>query len=85
MEKPLLNFLKQSWRPVLAYTYGFICISDFFLLPLVNYMLNWHLNTNTPYLPLTLQGAGLYHLGMAGVLGITSHGRSQEKINGVTE
>jgi hypothetical protein len=31
--------------------------------------------------PLTLQGGGLYHIAMGVVLGISAHGRTQEKIN----
>jgi hypothetical protein len=30
--------------------------------------------------PLTLQGAGLYHIAMGAVLGIAAYGRTQEKI-----
>jgi len=29
---------------------------------------------------MTLQGAGLFHLAMGGVLGVTAYGRTQEKI-----
>ena len=32
--------------------------------------------------PLTLQGAGLYHIAMGAVLGLAAYGRSQEKIAG---
>jgi hypothetical protein len=34
-----------------------------------------------PWLPITLQGAGLYHLAMGAILGITSWQRSQERIS----
>jgi hypothetical protein len=33
-------------------------------------------------MPLTLQGAGLYHIAMGAVLGLAAYGRSQEKIAG---
>jgi hypothetical protein len=33
-------------------------------------------------MPLTLQGAGLYHIAMGAVLGVAAYGRSQEKISG---
>ena len=32
--------------------------------------------------PLTLQGAGLFHIAMGAVLGIAAFGRTQEKLNG---
>ena len=41
--------------------------------------------TNTPitqWNPLTLQGAGLFHIAMGAVLGIAAFGRTQEKLNG---
>jgi hypothetical protein len=31
--------------------------------------------------PITLQGAGLYHIAMGAVLGIAAFGRTQEKLN----
>jgi len=34
---------------------------------------------------LTLQGAGLYHVAMGAVLGLTAFGRTQEKIAGATQ
>jgi hypothetical protein len=37
------------------------------------------------WMPLTLQGAGLYHVAMGAVLGLTAFGRTQEKIAGATQ
>jgi len=34
----------------------------------------------TQWNPITLYGAGFFHIAMGAVLGITSYGRSQEKI-----
>jgi len=34
------------------------------------------------WMPITLQGAGLYHIAMGAVLGLAAYGRSQEKIAG---
>jgi hypothetical protein len=33
--------------------------------------------------PITLQGAGLFHISMGAILGIAVYGRTQEKLNGV--
>jgi hypothetical protein len=33
-------------------------------------------------MPITLQGAGLFHLAMGAVLGIAAYGRTQEKMSG---
>jgi hypothetical protein len=39
----------------------------------------------TQWNPLTLQGAGLFHLAMGAVLGIAAWSRGQEKMAGVTK
>jgi hypothetical protein len=36
----------------------------------------------TQWQPLTLQGAGLFHIAMGAVLGIAAYGRTQEKLGG---
>jgi hypothetical protein len=41
-----------------------------------------HGAVNSQWQPLTLQGAGLFHIAMGAVLGIAAHGRTQEKLNG---
>jgi len=38
--------------------------------------------TITQWSPLTLQGAGLFHIAMGAVLGIAAFGRTQEKLAG---
>ena len=35
------------------------------------------------WVPITLQGGGLFHVAMGGVLGVTAYGRTQEKLGGV--
>jgi hypothetical protein len=39
----------------------------------------------TQWQPLTLQGAGLYHMAMGAVLGLAAFGRTQEKIAGANK
>jgi hypothetical protein len=41
-----------------------------------------HTTTITQWQPLTLQGAGLFHIAMGAVLGIAALGRTQEKMAG---
>jgi hypothetical protein len=36
------------------------------------------------WVPITLQGGGLFHIAMGGVLGISAYGRTQEKLSGVS-
>jgi hypothetical protein len=41
-----------------------------------------HGQVTNQWQPLTLQGAGLFHLAMGAVLGIAAYGRTQEKMSG---
>ena len=36
----------------------------------------------TAWQPITLQGAGLFHLSMGAIIGVAAWGRTQEKLNG---
>lgn len=75
------HWFDQSWRPSLAYSYTLICVFDFIAAPilwaLVQVMQQTHV---TQWNPLTLQGAGLYHLAMGAILGVSAYGRSKEKL-----
>jgi hypothetical protein len=57
---------------------------DFVLFPIL-----WSLlqaaskgQVNIQWQPITLQGAGLFHIAMGAVLGIAAYGRTQEKLGG---
>ena len=72
---------KKMWRPALAWQYVIICAFDFMIGPIAT-MVFFH-NDHGSYAawePLTTTGAGLYHLSMLAVLGITSWSRGQEKL-----
>lgn len=84
-EKSGEDFMSKNWRPMMAMTYMLTCLFDFIAGPILYNILQFynpgqHLDM---WQPLTLQGGGLYHIAMGVVLGITAHGRTQEKINGV--
>ena len=84
-EKAGEDFMSKNWRPMMAMTYMLTCLFDFIAGPILYNVLQYmnpgqHLDM---WQPLTLQGGGLYHIAMGVVLGITAHGRTQEKINGV--
>ena len=78
------NWVNNKWRPMMGWTYMATCIFDFIVGPLAwsifqivgtgKVEVQWH--------PLTLEGAGLYHIAMGAVLGIAAFGRSKEKITG---
>ena len=66
----------------MAWMYMFICILDFAVFPVLWSALQAHFGGSvvTAWEPLTLKGAGLFHMAMGAVLGITAWSRGQEKI-----
>ena len=78
------DWINSKWRPTMGWMYMCICMFDFMLAPIFWTMIQalFHGGITTQWQPLTLQGAGLFHLAMGAVLGISAHGRTQEKLNG---
>ena len=77
------DFMTKYWRPLMAMTYMATCLFDFILGPILYNILQYY-NPGQHvemWVPLTLQGGGLYHIAMGVVLGVSAHGRTQEKIN----
>jgi hypothetical protein len=77
------DWMNAKWRPMMGWMYMAICTADFMLFPVL-----WSLAQTilkqpiTQWQPLTLQGAGLFHVAMGAVLGIAAMGRTQEKLAG---
>jgi hypothetical protein len=78
------DWMNSKWRPMMGWSYMITCIFDFVIAPVLWSILQAlsHGSVQTQWQPLTLQGAGLYHLAMGAVLGIAAYGRTQEKLNG---
>lgn len=78
------KFVNTKWRPLMAFLYMITCFTDFVLFPILWSILQASSagQITSQWLPLTLQGAGLYHLAMGAVLGLAAYGRTQEKIAG---
>lgn len=81
------DWINKKWRPAMGWVYMATCTADFVLFPIL-----WSLlqalskgNVTTQWQPLTLQGAGLYHIAMGAVLGIAAYGRTKEKIEGAAK
>jgi len=83
-EKRKEDWMNSKWRPAMGWTYMATCIFDFVLAPILWSLLQSisHGSVQTQWSPLTLQGAGLYHIAMGAVLGIAAYGRTQEKLSG---
>lgn len=83
-EKKKEDWMNSKWRPMMGWSYMLTCITDFVIFPVL-----WSVlqsiskgQVNIQWQPITLQGAGLYHIAMGAVLGIAAYGRTQEKLGG---
>jgi hypothetical protein len=83
-EKKKEDWMNSKWRPMMGWTYMITCIFDFVVAPILWSLTQslFHGSVQTQWQPLTLQGAGLYHIAMGAVLGIAAYGRTQEKLGG---
>jgi len=82
-EKKKEDWMNSKWRPMMGWIYMGTCFADFVLFPILWSLLQAALKQPvTQWQPLTLQGAGLYHIAMGAVLGIAAYGRTQEKLGG---
>lgn len=83
VEKKEEDWMQKKWRPAMGWMYMIVCMMDMVIFPVI-----WSLaqvltkQQITQWNPLTLQGAGLFHLAMGAVLGIAAFGRTQEKVAG---
>jgi hypothetical protein len=84
LDKDAQDWINKKWRPVMGWVYMLTCTMDFVIFPIL-----WSLlqaltkgNVSSQWQPLTLQGAGLYHIAMGAVLGIAAYGRTKEKVEG---
>ena len=79
------DWINRKWRPMMGWVYMVTCTMDFIVFPVLWAILT-AVTTNkpTPWEPITLQGAGLYHLAMGAILGITAYSRGKEKIAGIS-
>ena len=81
-EKKTEDWMTTKWRPLMAVTYMATIWFDFIVGPIIfNILQYWNPGQAvTSWTPLTLQGGGLYHLAMGGILGIAAWTRGKEKV-----
>ena len=84
-EKKKEDWMNAKWRPMMGWMYMFVCMCDFVVFPIL-----WSLiqaahggRVETQWQPITLQGAGLFHMAMGAIIGVAAFGRTQEKLAGV--
>ena len=82
-EKKKEDWMNSKWRPMMGWMYMVVCTMDMVVFPILWSLLQTLTHSPiTQWNPLTLQGAGLFHIAMGAVLGIAAFGRTQEKLSG---
>jgi len=83
-EKKKEDWMNSKWRPMCGWLYMGVCLFDFVVFPILWSSLQafMHGSVNSQWQPLTLQGAGLFHLSFGAIIGIAAFGRTQEKLAG---
>ena len=78
------DWMNSKWRPMMGWMYMAVCMADFVLFPVL-----WSIvqaahggSVQTQWTPITLQGAGLFHMAMGAIIGVAAFGRTQEKLAG---
>lgn len=89
-DKQVEDWMTKKWRPMMAVMYMCVCVFDFIIAPILWAIIQfWETQAANDafrqWSPLTLQGAGLFHMAMGAVLGITAWSRGQEKLAGVAD
>ena len=78
------TWFHNKWRPSIGWSYMVICLFDFMFAPIFYNLAQVFFTTDLSVLqkwePLTLQAGGLYHFSMMAIVGVTSYGRTKEKI-----
>jgi hypothetical protein len=82
-EKKKEDWMNAKWRPMMGWIYMLTCITDFIIFPILWSVLQAVMKQPvTAWQPITLQGAGLFHLSMGAIIGVAAFGRTQEKLAG---
>lgn len=79
------DWIKETWRPMMAYTYMIIVICDFVIFPIgwAAIQVAWGMPAQQ-WIPLTNDTGGIFHAAMCAVLGVSAWTRGQEKITNPT-
>ena len=83
-EKKKEDWMNAKWRPMMGWMYMLVCTMDFVVFPILWSLIQSvsHGNVAAQWNPVTLQGAGLFHMAMGAVIGVAAFGRTQEKLAG---
>lgn len=84
------EWMQKYWRPCAAFMYMICCLCDFAVFPIMFTVVQfWEQEAANDafrqWVPITLQGGGLFHVSMCAVLGVSAYGRTQEKLAGQSQ
>jgi hypothetical protein len=78
------KWIREYWRPAMAFVYMGIVIFDFVIAPIGWSILQYYALTNgnvgMQWMPLTLSAGGLFHAAMGAILGVSAFTRGMEKV-----
>ena len=74
-EKKKEDWMNSKWRPACGWMYIVVCLFDFMLAPILWSITQavFHGGVNIQWQPLTLQGAGLFHVAMGAIIGVSAY------------
>lgn len=83
------DWMNTKWRPAMGWMYMMVCIFDFIVFPMgFTAVQFWEVEAANDafrqWNPITMSGAGMFHVAMGAVLGIAAWSRGQEKMAGVS-
>lgn len=78
------DWMNAKWRPAMGWMYMLVCTCDFVIFPVLWSLIQTmgHGRIETQWQPITLSGAGLFHMAMGAIIGVAAFGRTQEKLAG---
>jgi hypothetical protein len=78
------DWMNAKWRPMMGWMYMLVCTMDFVVFPVLWSLVQTlgHGRIETQWQPITLSGAGLFHMAMGAIIGVAAFGRTQEKLAG---
>ena len=81
------DWMNAKWRPMMGWMYMLVCTCDFVIFPVLWSLIQTmgHGRIETQWQPITLSGAGLFHMAMGAIIGVAAFGRTQEKLAGASQ
>ena len=85
--KKFNKWLIISWKPMMGWSYMVTCIFDFIIAPVLWSIVQVYFkgDVQSQWSPLTLEGAGLFHISMGAILGVSAYASSDRSYRRIGE